>query len=72
MCVPSFWDREPTGRRRPSEHMDVLVARPRRKVHMSRRPVRTTPTEFNGHFPLRWGFTGSRVYLLRRAASTSL
>ena len=34
------------GCRRPSEHMDVLVARLRRKVHISRRSVGTTLNGF--------------------------
>jgi len=31
MGIPFFWGREQTGSLRPSEHMDVLEACPRRK-----------------------------------------
>jgi len=40
--MPSFWDREPTRRRRPERPRDGLEARPRRKACMSRRQVSTS------------------------------
>jgi len=51
MRVSFFWDLEPTGRRRQSEHRDVLVARPRKKIPVARRPVGTNPQEFKKWTP---------------------